>query len=139
MSDAFAIAASGLDVASLRLTVAASNIANMESAGPLPTANGQAAAFPPAYVPERVDQVAVANANGGAGTSASVTAVSPGTVASYDPHAPYADPNGLVAKPNVDLAGQAVDLLVAKYTFAANAEVMRVLAQTTKALLDIKT
>ncbi|MGB7692426.1 MAG: flagellar basal body protein, partial [Pseudolabrys sp.] len=48
MSIAFTIAVSGLSVASLRLRVAASNIANASSDGPLPgTPNLEN--FPPAY------------------------------------------------------------------------------------------
>jgi flagellar basal-body rod protein FlgC len=140
MNGAFSIAASGLNAASLRLSVSASNIANAESAGPLPSATGQAAVFPPAYTPQRVDQVDIAGASGsgGAGTAATVTAVDPATVAAYDPTAPYADPKGFVAAPKVDLTGEAMNLLIAKYGYAANAEVMRVLAQTIQYLLDFK-
>ena len=86
MSIASTIAVSGLSVASLRLQVAASNIANTSSDGPLPgTPNPQN--FPPAYSALRVNQVA----NLGGGTSATVTNVSPSTVTAYDPSAPYAD------------------------------------------------
>jgi hypothetical protein len=64
MSIASTIAVSGLSVASLRLQVAASNIANTSSDGPLPgTPNPQN--FPPAYSALRVNQVA----NLGGGTS----------------------------------------------------------------------
>ena len=92
MSIASTIAVSGLNVASLRLQVAASNIANASSDGPLPgTPNPQN--FPPAYSALRVNQVA--NLDGG--TSATVTNVSPPTVAAYDPSAPYADGRGMAA------------------------------------------
>ena len=96
MSIAFTIAVSGLSVASLRLRVAASNIANALSDGPLPgTPNLEN--FPPAYSASRVNQVD----NFGGGTSATATNVLPPTVETYDPTAPYADGRGMVASPNV--------------------------------------
>ncbi len=41
-----------------------------------------------------------------------------------DPSAPFANQDGLVAAPNVDLAQEMVSQLVARYSFAANAKVM---------------
>jgi|SRR5690242_3270788 len=132
MSIASTIAASGLNAATLRLDVAASNIANALSVGPLPdTAN--AGNFPAAYTPLRVNQT---DAVGG-GTSASISAVSPATVPVYDPGAPFADSGGMVASPSVDLASELAQALIARYTFAANAQVIRADAQSSAALLDI--
>jgi flagellar basal-body rod protein FlgC len=130
------IAASGLAAASLRLEVSASNVANSPDSGPLPGANvPNAANFPPAYTPLRVDQTAMA----GGGTAATVTPVSPSFVPSFEPGAPFADKNGLVAAPNVDLANELVQQIIARYAFAANARVMRVESEMMKTLLDIKT
>ena len=53
------IASSGLPAASRRLEVSASNVANQLDSGPLP-GSPNAGNFPAAYVPQRVDQVAVA-------------------------------------------------------------------------------
>ena len=130
MSNASAIAVSGLNVASLRLQVAASNIANSLSTGPLPDA-ANAANFPAAYSALRVNQTDAA----GGGTSATVATITPATV--YEPTAPFADDNGMVAGPNVDLANELVQLLVARYTFAANAQVIRGDAQMSASLLNI--
>jgi flagellar basal-body rod protein FlgC len=127
------IATSGLQAASLRLQVSASNIANMSDTGPLPDAPN-AGAFPPAYAPQRVDQVDVA----GGGTAASVGTVSPSYVSQYDPSAPYADQNGLVAAPNVDLTNEVVQQITARIEFAANARVIKVESEMMKTLLDIK-
>jgi|SRR5689334_11385254 flagellar basal-body rod protein FlgC len=132
MSIASAIAVSGLSVASLRLQVAAGNIANALSDGPLPgTPNPEN--FPPAYSVLRVNQSDLV----GGGTTATVTAVTPTTVSSYDPTAAFADTDGMVARPNVDLASEFVQLLIARYTFAANARVIRADAQMSTALLNI--
>lgn len=132
MSTASTIAVSGLNVASLRLDVAASNIANVLSDGPLPdTAN--AGNFPAAYTPLRVNQTDRV----GGGTSATVGAVSPATVSTFDPTAPFANSDGMVASPNVDLADQLVQVLIARYSFAANAQVIRADAQMSQTLLNV--
>jgi len=143
------IATSGLAAASLRLDVTASNIANARDTGPLPAASASgtpagasgsssASNFPAAYVPLRVNQVDQTNGSEPAGTLATVSTVSPSFVVQSDPNAPFANQDGLVAAPNVDLASEFVQLLTAKYDFAANAKVIQAYNNTTKALLDIK-
>ena len=132
MSIASTIAVSGLKVASLRLQVAASNIANASSDGPLAgTPNPEN--FPAAYSTLRVNQVD----NLGGGTSATVASISPSTVATYDPSAPYADGRGMVASPNVDLANELVQMLMARFSYAANAKVIHADAQMSATLFDI--
>jgi flagellar basal-body rod protein FlgC len=132
MSMASAIALSGLNAATLRLQVSASNVANAWSDGPLPTSSN-AASFPNAYVPLRVVQTSMARG----GTSATVGTVSPSYVPVSDPTAPYADGNGIVASPNVDLTNEIVQQIVARYSFAANAQVVRADAQMMASLLNI--
>ena len=140
------IATSGLNAASLRLNVAASNIANASTTGPLPGSSGTpagaggsagAAGFPAVYVPLQVNQVDQTSGSTPGGVAATVSTVSPGFVPQFDPNAPFANQDGLVAAPNVDLASQFVPLLVAKYSFAANAKVVQAYSDTTKSLLDI--
>lgn len=127
------IAASGLAAATLRLQVSASNVANAFDTGPLPDASNAGGA-PPAYVPQQIDQFEM-----GGGTAATVSTVSPGYVPQYDPTAPYADGNGLVAAPNVDLANEAVQQIIARYEFAASAKVLQAGSQMLQSLLDITT
>lgn len=132
MSIASTIAVSGLGVASLRLQVAASNIANARSNGPPPAA-ANPRNFPSAYSPLRVNQVDTP----GGGTSATVTNISPATVATFDPRAPYADGRGMVASPNVDLANELVQMMIARFSYAANGQVIRADAQMSAGLFDI--
>jgi len=132
MSIALSVAASGLAAASLRLDVSAENVANALSFGPLPTAKN-AAGFPPAYVPLRVDQTDVA----GGGTSAKAVPVLPSYVPIYDPTAPYADNSGMVAAPNVDIGNELIQQLLARYTYAANAKTVSADAHMTRSLLDM--
>ena len=132
MSITSTIAVSGLDAASLRLQVAATNIANSLSDGPLPGVPNPEN-FPAAYTPLRVNQTDVV----GGGTSATVIPVSPATVSTFDPTSPFANKDGFVASPNVDLASEMIQLLIARYNYAANAQVIRADAQMSTVLLNI--
>src|SRR5579862_3489960 len=120
MTIASTIAVSGMSVATLRLQVSASNVANSLSDGPLP-GSANATGYPNAYAPLRVDQVETTNG----GTSATVTSVTPSYVSVYDPNASYADGSGMIARPNVDLVNELVQQMMARYNYAANAQVIR--------------
>ena len=134
MSSISAIALSGLNAASLRLQVSASNVANAGSTGALPNANGTVpAGSPQAYAPLEVVQ----SASVGGGVQTSVTTVTPSTTALFDPQASFANQDGLVAAPNVDLASEFVGQLLASYSYAANATVLKTDDRMTQSLLDI--
>jgi flagellar basal-body rod protein FlgC len=136
MSSILSIAASGLAAAVQRLQVSANNVANAESDGPTtPASTAVQAEYQPAYVAQQVNQVATPDG----GTSAVVSNAQPGTVTAYDPTAPYADPNGNVSAPNVDIATELIQQALASYAFAANAAVINAQQQTTQALLNIQT
>jgi flagellar basal-body rod protein FlgC len=134
MSSISTIALSGMNAAARRLDVSASNVANVRSDGALPGADGTVpAGAPQAYAP--LELVQTANADGG--TQTSVTTANPSFVAISDPQAPFANQDGLVAAPNVDLAQELVGQMLASYSFAANASVMTADNHMTKSLLDI--
>jgi flagellar basal-body rod protein FlgC len=134
MSSISAIALSGLNAASRRLQVSASNVANAQSTGAVPNANGTVpAGAPQAYAPLQVVQ----SASAGGGVQTSVTTVTPSTTTVFDPQASFANQDGLVAAPNVDLAQEFVGQLLASYSFAANVAVLKTNDQNTKSLLDI--
>ena len=135
MSSISTIALSGLNAAARRLAVSASNVANVASTGALPNADGTVpAGAPTAYAPLELVQTASA----GGGTQTAVTTVTPSTTAVSDPQAPFANQDGLVAAPNVDLSQELVSQMIASYDFAANAALMTADNQMTNALLDIK-
>jgi flagellar basal-body rod protein FlgC len=136
MSSILSIAASGLAAATQRLQVSADNVANAESDGPSPTASAAVQAqYQPAYIAQQVNQVATP----GGGTRAVASNAQPGTVTAYDPTAPYADQNGQVSAPNVDIVTQLIQQAIASYAFSANAAVISAQQQTTQALLNIQT
>jgi flagellar basal-body rod protein FlgC len=136
MDSAINIAATGLGAAGLRLEAAASNIANMRTRGPVP-------ATPPGQdVPRGKGQVYQARrvsqtANPDGGVSASLQASLPSWRTSFDPQAPYANADGMVAEPNVDIAGEFVNLTQARLAFGANLAVIRTAHQAEKALFDL--
>jgi flagellar basal-body rod protein FlgC len=143
------IATSGLAAASLRLNVTASNIANASTTGPLPAPDGSGASGSvsassgssnfSAYVPLQVNQSDQTTGSTPGGTVATISTVSPSFVPQFDPTSPFANQDGLIASPNVDLASQFVQLLTAKYSFAANAKVIQAYNDTQQSLLDITT
>ena len=134
MSSISTIALSGMNAAARRLEVSASNVANVTITGALPNADGTVPAEAPrAYAPLELVQTASA----GGGTQTAVTTVTPSTTAVSDPQAPFANQNALVAAPNVDLSRELIGQLIANYSFAANASVMKADDRMTKTVLDI--
>ena len=133
MSPVGAITLSGLNAATLRLDAAADNIANARSSGPLPDA-ANAAGHAPAYAPREVDQTP--NVNGG--VSATLASSTREAVTAYDPHATYANADGLVAAPDVDVADEMAQLISAKQAFAASVQVIRTDDEIWASLLSIK-
>jgi flagellar basal-body rod protein FlgC len=127
-----ASALSAMQAATTKLNATASNIANMNSNGAVPAA-GQATGAPAAYQPVRVDQV-----SGPGGTTAAVVRdVSPSYVQAYDPSASYADAQGQVATPNVDILNELLNLTMAKNDFTLNAKVFQSFNDMVKKLYDI--
>jgi flagellar basal-body rod protein FlgC len=128
------IAASGMAAAMASLTASASNVANAGSAGPVQgstpvNAQSPASAYQPAVVVE--------TSMAGGGVSATVTRYSPGAIPSYDPTAPFADGQGMVAVPNVDFATEAVNQLSASIAFQANLKVFQAANRNLDTLLNI--
>ena len=150
-----------MNAASARLDVAASNIANEVTTGPIPTSGlsplaiefinaGTTNTASPstenanaggkttsAYVPLAFNQVDQTAGSGPSGTFGTVSPVSPSFVPSFDPSSPFANQSGLVAAPNVDPVNEIVQLAIARYSFAANSKVAQTDSEMTKSLLDI--
>ena len=123
-----------MNAAVRRLEVSASNVANVMSTGALPGADGTLpSGAPQAYAPLDVVQTGTA----GGGTQTSVKTSNPSTVATSDPQAPFANQDGQVAAPKVDLSQEMVNQVLAKYSFTANLKVMNADDQMTKTLIDV--
>lgn len=117
MVDAISVALSGLKANTTKVGVHANNIANAGNIGARRPEGG-----PAPYTPQ--DVVMIADALGGVQTR--VTDRDPAFVLAPDPGSAYADDNGVVAVPNVDMATEIVGMNIAKNSYAANAAVIKV-------------
>ncbi len=125
----FNIAGSALQAQSQRMNVSASNIANADSvAGP----NGEP--YRAREVVFRVDPMMGSGAGQAIGGVAVVGVVESNQPLrmQYDPGHPLADANGYVAKSNVDVVAETVNMISASRSYQANVEVIN----TTKSLLQ---
>jgi flagellar basal-body rod protein FlgC len=129
MVDALSIALSGLMAQSQSLSATASNIANATTTGALPTPQSPASTV---YKPLTVNYTALP----GGGVAADVTQEQNGYSPVYDPSNAYANSQGLIAAPNVDLSQQIVNLIETKVLFKANVDVIKTQSQMTGDLLD---
>lgn len=121
MINAIHIALSGLQAASRRVEASASNIANLQT---------------PDYKAQTTLQTAQ---NDGAGQGSGVTAqnipkTSPYTP-SYDPDSPFANGQGIVNTPNVDLAEEAVNMSLADTAYRASVAVIKTTDEMTQDML----
>ncbi|MFT3722477.1 MAG: flagellar basal body rod C-terminal domain-containing protein [Hyphomonadaceae bacterium] len=116
MNPVTGISLSGLNASTLRLQASANNIANVRSNGAGPVAAGQTA-----YTPLEVQQTSLA----GGGVEAALAPSARAALLAYDPSAPFANAQGYVATPDIDLADEMVQLITARYSFAANLQVLR--------------
>lgn len=117
MVDAVHNALSGLMASAKRAGVAANNIANTQTTGPVQPASGE----PGPYVPQ--DVVSVSDPHGG--VRADVVNRDPGTEVIYNPNDPHADENGQVAAPNVDLTEEIVQFKMAEMAYKASAKILK--------------
>lgn len=123
------IARSGLNASMLRVEAAASNLANARSNGAIAGADG-----PAPYTPVEVQQSPIATG----GVAAQLASSTREPLLAYDPSAPYANADGFVAAPDIDVADEVVSLAQASYSFAANLAVIGAEYEMLDALLDTK-
>jgi flagellar basal-body rod protein FlgC len=134
MVDTLSIALTGLMAQGQRLAVAASNIANAATIGALPTTESPASTV---YKPLTVSYTALMTGNEPGGVSTRVTEDPNGYTAVSDPGSIYANEDGLVAAPNIDLNQEMVNLLVAKTLYKTNVSVIKTEKEMMGDLLDI--
>ena len=135
MDGAMAIAASGMAAASAGLTASASNVANMQTTGPVP-ATGPQTSLPAGSGVYQAVTVGTQSLPDG-GVAAVLSHTLPSYSLAYDPSAPFANLQGMVAAPNVDPVVQAVNLLSSSLAFRANLAVFETASKDFKSLLDM--
>lgn len=117
MNAIIGIALSGLKAADVRLEASARNIANAQSRGAVSGAEGRAA-----YRPVAVSQVSLASGGVGATLAPSLREA----LLVYDPSASFADRQGYVDTPDIDLVDETVELATSRNSLGANLLVLRV-------------
>ena len=123
-------AVTGLTAAAARVAASADNIANAQTTGRIGAAPGSDDA---AFQAQQVTQTAIP----GGGVRATVSPARPATVAIFDPRAPLASPEGLIAAPNVDFGQELVNQSASRAAFAASAALVRAADEQSDTLLDI--
>lgn len=120
MINPISIALSGLTSASKKAEVASNNIVNADVVGSTdPNSPNQA------YTPRNtVDQSLSVNGQG-VGVKTVVLNRDPAFVPSFSPDSPFADSNGMVNAPNVNLDEELVNMKVAENAYKANAQVVK--------------
>lgn len=121
------IALSGLQAATNRLNASASNIANLQTTGSLN--DPSRAPFTP------VTSTQTAQSEGGV-RSKIIPRNAPFTP-SFAPGSPFADQNGIIGAPNINLAEEVVNLNLAELEFKANLATFETADALTEELLNI--
>lgn len=132
MINAISIALSGLQAATKRLGASASNIANMVTSGSLEEGGQEP------YRAVTTTQRAQTVGNGqGAGVIANVVEKNVPFVPVYDPSSSFANSDGLVGMPNVDLAEEAVNMMLAETAYKASLKTIDAQSELDEELLNI--
>jgi flagellar basal-body rod protein FlgC len=111
--DAIGSAASGLSAAIQQLNASANNLANLQTTKPM-----DGAAF------QGDEPLLTEGSAGGVVVSGSMPAGTPEGIPVSQPENPQADGSGFVRLPNIDVAGQLVDMMVSQGAVASNVVVV---------------
>ena len=126
MNGVLGTALSGLQAAATRVGAAANNIANISTSG---STDG---VTKPAYTPQDVVQTST---NGG--VRADIQPRDPATYAAPDPDASFADADGMVAVPNIDVASEIVSMKTAEHAYKASLIVSKTAQEMDDALNEL--
>ncbi|PCJ98108.1 MAG: flagellar biosynthesis protein FlgC [Zetaproteobacteria bacterium] len=127
MTNAIGIALTGLNSASLRLNASASNIANISTSGSLTDPDNAP------YTPLTTQSTALGSIGG---VHTAFIAQQPAFTPSYDPDSPFADENGIIGVPNVNLAEELVNIKLAAISYKANLSTIKVAGELFDELLE---
>lgn len=126
------IALTGLTAATRQLNATASNIANLTTVGSLEE-GGQAP-----YTPLTTEQTTINGQSGQPfGVNSAFAPRNPPFVPAFDPDSPFADENGVIGVPNINLAEEIVNLNLAEIQFKANISIIETAAELDEELLNI--
>lgn len=129
------VAVSGMTAATRRVDASASNVANVRTLGAVP---GSTAAASTA-APKAHDALAVSqSAMPGGGVVSSIGTSAPSWIQEYAPDLSFADGNGMVAAPNVDLATETVNQIVASRAYQAGVRTVETVDEMAREAINMK-
>lgn len=131
MINAIQTALSGLFASQKKLAASASNIANVTTAGALDNPDRAP------YSAVTTVQEAVTGAGEGRGVKSTVIPKNTPFVPSYAPDSPFADENGLIGAPNVNLAEEAVNVSLAGHSFKASLKIIEAASEMSDELIRV--
>ncbi|MCB9990541.1 MAG: flagellar biosynthesis protein FlgC [Rhodospirillales bacterium] len=132
MINTIQIALSGLFASQKKADASAANIANLTTAGSIDDPGNAP------YSARTTVQSTITDSDGNAlGVKSDVIPKKTPFVPAYDPDSPLANEDGIIGVPNVDLAEEAVNLNLSKYTFQANLKVIETISELNEDLLGV--
>jgi len=132
MISAINIALTGLDAASKQLAASASNITNLQTVGSLE--DGEQAP----YTPLTTRSEAITDSTGnGQGVHTTFTPRNAPFVPAFDADSPFANAEGLIGVPNVNLAEEAVNINLAEIQYKANLETIKTASELSDELFRL--
>ncbi len=127
MISAIQTALSGLQSSSLKLNASASNIANVSTVGSLDDPDNAP------YTPLTTTSESI---NDPGGVLTQITPQEPAFTPAFDPDSPFANQDGFIGVPNVDLAEESVNLKIAELSYKANLKTIEVVNDLFDELLE---
>jgi len=134
MSDIFSTSISGMNAAKDRIMNAANNIANVQTNGKLPDSVNERAT---SYYPTDIITLSNDIADNHLGVRTQTVERENPYSTVYDPSSQYANKDGLIAAPNIDLTKEIVDTIMAELAYKANAQVIAVEKSNEETILDV--
>ncbi len=116
MINSITIALTSLNSASMRINASASNIANMNTTGSLEDENNAP------YTPLTTTSKSIDNPGG---VHSNIIPKNDPFIPSYDPDSPFADENGIIGVPNVNLAEETVNMKLAELSYKASLNIIK--------------
>lgn len=127
MLNAISTSISGLLAAGKKAEIAAANITNADTVGAISPENG-----PEAYKPQKSLTVSIGE---GAVQTVSLDRT-PLFTPIYDPNSPFANEEGLINAPNVNLDEELINLKQAQNSYQSNAKVLQIGREMQETLTD---
>ncbi len=132
MINAISTALSGLIASGKRAEASASNIANLGSSGSIEPGGK------PPYQPLTVQQTSNTARDGTPlGVKSEFIPKEPGITPSFSPDSPFANEEGIIGVPNVNLAEEAVNLKIVELSYKANVNTIEVAGEMQEDLLRV--